>query len=157
MTQELRPTDVSAQIDRAFDDLPTGLLEAFRGWPFGPWESPPGSSPPGFRPARTDVTDTGAAYRIVAEVPGIPKEKVEVKVRGASVEIRGEYASSTETSRGDFVHRERRSAGYYRALELPEPVVAQKAKAKVENGLLELELPKLNPGPTAEEFRVSVE
>lgn len=56
-----------------------------------------------------------------------------------------------------YVHRERSYAGYYRAFELPEPVQAADAKAKVVNGLLELKLPKETPTPSEKEVKVSVE
>jgi HSP20 family protein len=108
-------------------------------------------------PARTDVTDTGAAYRLVAEIPGIPKDKLDIRVRGTSVEIRGESTAEKEEKAQDYLLRERRSAGFYRTVELPEAVVAAEAKAKVENGLLELELPKLNPTPSPDGVKVAVQ
>ena len=155
MTKEIqqqdRTPDAPSDFDRAFEELsahffePFGLLPSFggdrRGGPF-------------LRPARTDVSDTGSAYRVVAEVPGIPKEKLDVRVRGSTVEIRGEQSAETTEHGGSFVHRERLSHGYYRAVELPEPVVATEAKAKVVDGLLELELPKQHPTPSPDEVRV---
>lgn len=161
MTKELAnkesASEAPTEIDRVFRDLHHGFLDAFGFEPFG-W-SPYREVRDGglFRAARTDVSDTGKAYRIVAEVPGIPKEKLEIRVRGTNVEIRGEQSTSEEKEEADYVHRERRYSGYYRTLELPEPVVADKAKARVENGLLELELPKLHPSPSNAEVRIAVE
>ena len=150
------PADPTTELDRAFDDLHAGLSDVFNFWPFaGRWVSQ--RVPIGRQPARTDVRDTGTSYRIVAEIPGIPKEKVEIRVRGAIVEIRAEQAAESTEKDGDFVHRERQYAGYFRTLELPEPVVAADAKAKVENGLLDLELPKLHPTPTNDEVKVAVD
>jgi HSP20 family protein len=148
-TQESQP-DVWTDLDHAFSALSARFLG-----PFGSFVPSVRSDGAVFRPARTDVTDTGAAYRIVAEVPGIPKEKLDVRVRGTSVEIRGESASEQETKGTSFVHRERAYQGYYRSLELPEPIVAGDAKAKVENGLLELELPKQHP-TSSDEVKVPV-
>jgi len=148
--------DPTADLDRAIDDLHAGLSEVFDFWPFaGRWVSQRGPGGPAL--ARTDVRDTGKSFRIVAEVPGIPKEKVEIRVRGATVEIRAEQATDATEPDGAFVHRERHYAGYFRTLELPEPVVAADAKAKVENGLLELELPKLHPSPSNDEVKVAVD
>lgn len=161
MTNELRRNDKPAEsaidIDRMFNDLHAGFLDTFGFWPFGGSPVPEVRDGALYRAARTDVSDTGKAYRIVAEVPGIPKEKLEIRVRGTNVEIRGEATTSSDGSNGEYVHRERRYSGYFRALELPEPVVAAEAKAKVENGLLELELPKLNPTPTNDEVRVAIQ
>jgi len=161
MTQEIAPsesrTETPVEIDRLFDELHAGFHDAFGLVPFGPWFAGEVRDGNFLRPARTDVTDTGKAYRIVAEVPGIPKGQIDIRVRGSNVEIRGEQVEATEKNEGEYVHRERRRGGYFRAFELPEPVVAEQAKAKVENGLLELELPKRNPSPSREEVRIAVE
>jgi HSP20 family protein len=157
MTQQIekkdRRADVWTDLDRAFNELSTRFFEPFGFGPFAPSVRAEGAL---FRPARTDVVDTGSAYRIVAEVPGIPKEKLDIRVRGSTVEIRGETSEEKETTDASFVHRERAYQGYYRSLELPETVVAADAKAKVENGLLELELPKQHPTPTADEVKVRI-
>jgi HSP20 family protein len=156
MTHEIEQKESAAErtseVDRWYRDRRAGLWDVVADAPFVAGEFGFGSP---IRAARTDVSDTGTAFKIVAEVPGIPKEKIEIRVRGATVEIRGEHATD-EKSAGEFVHRERRFAGYYRALELPEPVVAAEAKATVENGVLELDLPKLHPGPSNDEVRVPV-
>ena len=155
MTSEIqhreRPADPWTEIDRAFDAMQRRFAESFGIVPIGSFDSVVG-----LRTPRTDVTDTGSAYKVVAEIPGIPKEKLDIRVRGASVEIRGESASENEEKGEHYLHRERSYAGYYRALELPEPVVAAEAKARVVNGLLELELPKETPTPSEQEVKVAV-
>jgi HSP20 family protein len=157
MTQQIekrdRRPDVWTDLDRAFSELSARFFEPFGLGPLAPSVRSDGAL---FRPARTDVVDTGSAYRIVAEVPGIPKEKLDIRVRGSTVEIRGESSEERESKDDLFVHRERAYQGYYRSLELPETVVAADAKAKVENGLLELELPKQHPTPTADEVKVRI-
>jgi len=155
MTQaiEARTTETESwtDLDRAFDAMHRRFAEAFGITPFGWFDGSPATRAP-----RTDVSDTGTAYRVVVEIPGIPKEKLDIRVRGTSVEIRGEQANETETKDASYLHRERTFASYYRALELPEPVVGTDAKAKVENGVLELELPKQNPTPSPAEVKVAV-
>jgi HSP20 family molecular chaperone IbpA len=150
--RESRP-DVWSDFDRVFHELSAGFFEPFGVAGYVPAVPSDGA---GFRPARTDVSETGSAYRIVAEVPGIPKEKLDIRVRGSTVEIRGETTEEKETEGTSYVHRERVHQGYYRALELPEPVVAAEAKAKVDHGLLELELPKQHPTPEPTEVKVPV-
>jgi HSP20 family molecular chaperone IbpA len=158
MTTEIQPQEGRAEspteIDLLYRDLRAGFLDAFGFVPSVGWYAREGSF---FGAARTDVSDTGKSFKIVAEVPGIPKEMIEIRVRGTNVEIRAEQTSAKESNGEAFVHRERRQAGYYRALELPEPVVAGQGKAKVVNGVLELDLPKLYPTPSNDEVRVAVE
>jgi HSP20 family protein len=150
--------DPWVDLDRAFDEMRDRLFDVWDIRPFGRPFLPAEVSEHGFfRAARTDVTDTGNAYKIVAEIPGIPKEKLDIRVRGTNVEIRGESSTTKEEKEAQFVHRERAYAGYYRSLELPEPVVATEAKAKVEDGLLELELPKQHPTPSSAEVKIAVQ
>jgi len=155
MTSEIQRRESVAdpwtEIDRAFDSMRRRFAESFGIVPLGTFETEVG-----LRTPRTDVTDTGTAFKLVAEIPGIPKEKLDIRVRGTSVEIRGETATESEQKEEHFLHRERTYAGYYRAVELPEPVVASEAKAKVVNGLLELELPKQSPTPSEQEVKVAV-
>jgi len=147
----------STDIDRALDAMRHQCVDLWGIPLFGGSFLSAGTDPSTvYRAARTDVTDTGTAYRVVVEVPGIPKDKIDIRVRGTSVEIRGESSQEKEESGTEFVHRERAYAGYFRSLELPEPVVATEAKAKVENGLLELELPKQHPTPSPAEVKVAV-
>jgi HSP20 family protein len=162
MTTEVQPResriDPWTDLDRAFDAMRQRLFDV---WGVSPSGAPlfrfEGSEADLYRTPRTDVTDTGTSYKVIVEIPGIPKEQLDVRVRGTSVEIRGESASSKDEKGAEFVHRERTYAGYYRSLELPEPVVGSEAKARVENGLLELELPKQHPTPSESEVKVAVE
>ncbi len=161
MTKAIQPKreehDVWTELDRQLDAMRSRFFDAWGISPFGPFAPVTSAGEHGvFRAARADVTDTGTSYKIVAEIPGIPKDKLDIRVRGATVEIRGEAAEETEESKGEYLRHERSYSGYYRSLELPEPVVGTDAKAKVENGLLELELPKLHPSPSPEEVRVKV-
>ena len=157
MTKEIERKDAAvdlwSEFDRAFNELSSRFFEPFGSATLAPSVRSNGAV---FRPARTDVVDTGSAFRVVAEVPGIPKEKLDIRVRGTTVEIRGEQAEEKETKGASFVHRERAYQGYYRTLELPEPVVGAEAKAQVDHGLLELELPKEHPSPGPSEVRVKV-
>jgi HSP20 family protein len=150
--------DVWTDLERSFDEMRSRVFDAFGLPALVPTTAAVDSAiDRSLHPARVDVSDAGTSYKIVAEVPGIPKEKLDIRIRGAQVEIRGESETAhDEKSRGKFVRRERAYAGYYRWLELPEPVVGSDAKAKVENGLLELELPKEHPTPSPSEVRVRV-
>jgi len=163
MTNELatkaNANESATDLDRVFDELGRRFDETFGFRPYGTWWTI-GATPavPTLRAARTDVTDTGKAFKIVAEVPGLPKDAIEVHVKGSNVEIRGEFAAEKNgADEKAYVHRERTHVGYYRAFELPEPVLAQDAKATVVNGVLELELPKQHPTVPDTDVKVPVQ
>ena len=162
MTAEIKKVETAADpwsdLDHALEQTRAQFFHAFGVEPFAAFVAPVDApaSPSYLRAPKIDVTDTGTAYRVVADVPGIPKEQLDIRVRGTSVEIRGEHAQETEEKKTEYVHRERTYAGFYRNLEMPEPVVAAEAKAKVENGVLELELPKVTPTSASDEVKVAV-
>ena len=152
-----RPAPTVPDFDRAFDALWNRARAAL-----GPF-SLEGALAPWtvdgdlFRSTPTDVVDTGKAYQIKAEVPGISKEQIDIRVTGNLVDISGQNKSEKNDDAPGFIHRERVVTSFHRAFELPEPVVAEKAKAQVVNGALELELPKQQPTPQRAETKVKVQ
>ncbi len=159
MTTEI--VDVSGrypwtEFDRAFEEMRSRFNDWFRGFADFPEVSGDGSKAP-LRLARADIAETPNAYKIIAEVPGIPKDRVDIRIRGSTVEIRGDVEESKESREGEYLHQERSRTGFFRRFELPENVKAAEAKAHVKDGLLELELPKETPAPAADEVRVAIE
>lgn len=94
---------------------------------------------------RTDVTRTDDTYRIQAEMPGIPRENINVSIEGHDVTITGESRTEREDKQGEEVIRSERHVGRIsRSFTLPHEIDEDKAKAQYENGILELTLPKKN-------------
>jgi HSP20 family protein len=84
--------------------------------------------------------------QIKAEVPGIEKEDLPVSVTERTLMIKGESRHEEESEEGDLHRREIRSGSFSRILTLPEDVDGTQAKAKYQDGLLELTLPKRAEG-----------
>jgi HSP20 family protein len=89
-----------------------------------------------------DVIETPEAYVVKAEVPGVAKDKIEVKVEDRDVTISVEYREELEAN-GKTLWRERRLGKASRAIRLPESVDANAAQAKHVDGVLQLTLPKI--------------
>ena len=94
-----------------------------------------------FNPA-VDLEDVGDAYRLVAELPGVSPEDVELSVSGETAIIRGERPP--KEGRADCIyHRMERSFGHFiRRFNLPEPVDRDKVEAVYALGVLTVTLPK---------------
>jgi len=73
-------------------------------------------------------------YEIVAELPGIPKEAIDVKLENAVLTISGEHSS------GEGENARRRK--FSRSVTVGDDIDANKVSAKFENGLLSVSLPK---------------
>ena len=89
-----------------------------------------------------DVVETPNAYIVKAEVPGVAKDRIDVKVEDRdvtiSIETREELAAE-----GKSLWREMRYGKASRAIRLPESVDANAAQATHVDGVLQLTLPKL--------------
>ena len=92
---------------------------------------------------RMNVVDTGAAYRIEAELPGVSREDIRISVDRKRVSIEAESTVANETAEGEKALLTERSARKYsRVLNLAGEVEDEQAVAKFENGVLSLTLPK---------------
>ena len=94
-----------------------------------------------------DLVDKENRYELKVEVPGIEKEKIKVTATNDSVEISGEQSKEEESEdkRKRYIYNERSYSSFYRSIPLPEEIVSSKVKAKLNNGLLHIQLPKKNP------------
>jgi len=147
----LTPSDVidamwndGSDLDRALERLTYGLATVMDARPGSVLSRTP-------LPALTDVEDRGTLYAIRTDLPGVPKEKIDVRVNGNVVTIRAE--SVEEKGEPTYVYRERSLRQLERTIELPEPVVAADVKAEYKDGVLSLEVPKAHP---ATEQKVTV-
>jgi len=93
-----------------------------------------------WRPA-VDVKREKGMMSVHAELPGLKKEDVKVTITGDLLEIEGERKLETEEKRNGYVHSERNYGKFYRAIELPERAVAEKATAEFVDGVLEIAIP----------------
>jgi HSP20 family protein len=80
---------------------------------------------------RMNVTDAANEYTIVADLPGVTKDDINIEINGADVKI----AAATKPDDTD-------KRSYARSFTLPAEVDEEKAAARFENGVLKLTLPK---------------
>jgi len=89
-----------------------------------------------------DVYETPDEVVVVAELPGVRKEDINVSAVDDELEIRAEVRREEEVKEEAYYRRERYYKGFFRRIRLPTPVQAEKARAKYENGVLTIRLPK---------------
>jgi len=90
---------------------------------------------------RTNLLENGDGFEVRAELPGISKDDISIKIQGNYLEISGKRA--IEAPEGYKAHRNERSATTFsRSFTLPDEVDAEKVDAKLKDGVLYLTLPK---------------
>ena len=88
-----------------------------------------------------DVVETPDEVVVIAALPGIKPDEVEITMTGQTLSLRGEF-KPWETENGQYLYQERRHGAFQRQLELPVRVQADRAEATFDNGLLWLHIPK---------------
>jgi HSP20 family protein len=117
---------------------------------------PSQASLPALKQPRVDVLDLGDALQVVADMPGVRKEDIEINLTPERVEISAESSTETERKEEEYTYRERGYASYRRMLDLPADVLPDKAEASFKNGVLEINLPKKEPTEVEKKTRVQI-
>ncbi|TCP19205.1 Hsp20/alpha crystallin family protein [Simplicispira metamorpha] len=128
---ELRTLDPLA-LD-PFDDAFRSLI---RPWRFDMPETAPR--------IKIDLSEQDGSYAVKAEIPGVKKDDIDVRVDGNTVTISAEVKSEKEEKgNGGRVLRRERQEGYAsRTFSLACPVDESKVEASYKDGILALTLPK---------------
>jgi HSP20 family protein len=93
---------------------------------------------------RVDVTEKDNAYLVKADIPGVKKEDINVRIDGNIVQIDAEVNREKETKGKDdkILRSERYWGTISRTFSLAQDVDDSKVVAKYADGVLTLELPK---------------
>lgn len=93
----------------------------------------------GLSPYPTDIADMGDHYLLRTDLPGFTKEEIRLEVQEELLTISAEHTDSGEET--NYIRRERRCSRYTRSFRLQE-IDTENIRAKYENGVLTLTLPK---------------
>src|SRR5210317_1867593 len=90
-----------------------------------------------------DIEEEDDRYLIKADLPGVDKKDIDVKLENGVLSIRGEKQTEKETGKGTKRHRTERFHGTFaRSFTLPDAVKAEKVDASYKDGVLSLTIPK---------------
>lgn len=150
-----RRTDLFRSFEEIFDDF-TRSFEAL----MKPWEIILPSRHvrelrTELRYPRLDLEDNGDSYTVTAELPGLSKDQVDIKMTKDSLDISGEAKEEKEEKDKNYIHKERSYASFRRRIVFPEEVIPEKAEADMKKGILKIRVPKKEP--TVAEKPVKIE
>ncbi len=89
-----------------------------------------------------DVKETADTVHVRVEIPGMDKDDFDLDVVDDMLVIRGEKEVRSESQEGRYHRLECAYGAFERAVPLPTPVLADKARARYHRGVLEVSLPK---------------
>ena len=113
-------------MDRLFDDAFTPSMHTTGGWQI---------------PA-VDLYQTDDEIVVKASLPGLKSDDVQISITGDMLTLKGEFKQEEDKKEKAYHLREQRYGAFERTFALPTDVVADKAKAEFENGILTITLPK---------------
>jgi len=117
-----RPTTIFNELDRWFSNITTELPSMWK--------------------PRFEVLDMDTAYRVRAELPGMDKKDVNIEVDNDVLTISGERKyKNKDSDKKDY--SEFSYGKFSRSFNLPEDVKNDNIKASMKNGVLALEIPRM--------------
>jgi len=120
---------LSEAMDRLFEE---SFVRPRAGW----------LAPLGAESLAVDMYETDDDVVVKTTVPGVKSEDIDVSITGDVLTIKGETKSEEKVEKANYIRQERRYGAFSRSLTLPSTVMADKATAEFENGVLTLTLPK---------------
>lgn len=91
---------------------------------------------------QSDLTEDEKGFRLKASVPGLKAKDLEVTVTPRELLVRGRSETEEKREEGEALISERCHNEVFRRYTLPSPIDVDKASAKVDEGLLTVDLPK---------------
>ena len=89
-----------------------------------------------------NLTEDKNRYFIRAELPGVKGDDIDIQVTANNLSISGERKIAAEEEGARFHRREREAGSFSRMIGLPGDINPDKVNAKLENGILTVEVSK---------------
>ena len=103
---------------------------------------------------RVEVSQQDGKYQVRAELPGINPSDVKLELTDEALIIEGERNAETHENKGGVQLTERQYGRFYRSIPLPEGSQGEDAKARFENGVLEVTVLVQEPKETRRQIPI---
>jgi HSP20 family protein len=91
---------------------------------------------------KMDVVETDTAYEVTVDLPGVPKDRIDVSYRSGHLAVRGERSEEKTEEKKNYLRVESSYGSFYRSMVLPAGVEDGEIEARFEDGVLKIEIPK---------------
>ena len=112
-----------------------------------------GYSTPAASVMKTDVKETDAGYELDIDLPGYKKEDVKAQLKDGYLTISAETKKDDDKKddNGKYIRRERYYGSCSRSFYVGDDVTEEDIRAKFEDGILKVSVPKKQPKPAVEQ------
>ncbi len=102
---------------------------------------------------KTDLREDAEGYVLDIDMPGVKKEDMQAELKDGylTVSAKTGYENNQQDKQGRYLRRERFSGSFSRNFYVGEDVTQEDIKARFENGVLTIRVPKKQPVPQVEE------
>ena len=90
-----------------------------------------------------DISERKDAYLVTVELPGVETDDLQITLEEGLLTIQGERHFAHDSSEQQFHRVERRYGAFRRSITLPAHVMAEGIEATVEDGVLQIMVPKM--------------
>ncbi len=136
-----REDDPFREMDRMLNRMRSIVRRSPLDWPDADW------STSGMAGPALNLSEDEDAYHVEALVPGLKEDDIDVRVTGDVLTISGEVRHEHEDEDRRWHVVERHYGRFERSVRLPEGVKADDVEAELSDGVLNITLPKVKPGP----------
>ena len=105
---------------------------------------------------KTDVKETDEGYEIDVDLPGFTKEEIKLELNNGYLTIATEKSLDKE-NKGKMLRQERYVGTMQRSFYVGENLTEEDIKAKYENGVLTLNIPKMEAKKAPEKKQILIE
>jgi len=104
-----------------------------------------------------DLVDEGDKFVVTADMPRIKKEEINLDVGDDYIDISAEHKESDEEKKKKYIRKEHSEVSIHRRMSLPGRVKSSDVMAKLDHGILTINLPKENPTPQPKTTKINIE
>ncbi|MCM1326236.1 MAG: Hsp20/alpha crystallin family protein [Bacteroidales bacterium] len=108
---------------------------------------------------KTDICEKENAYEVSVDLPGFSKEDIHVKLENGYMTISAtkEQKEEEKDKDGKYIRRERYSGSVSRSFYVGDALTSEDVKARYENGILQLTVPKKEPKALEQNSYIAIE
>lgn len=90
-----------------------------------------------------DIYEDNEKFVLKAELPGMEQQDIQISLENNTISIKGDRKVEMPPKEGHYHKLERMSGNFFRSFNLPSNINNEKVSAHFKNGVLEIELPKV--------------